>query len=41
MWYPEGNKARVFPQFKGDSFEILGATVQRGDIFVIVAPRSA
>ncbi|OKI05312.1 ABC transporter permease [Streptomyces sp. CB02923] len=36
-WYPEGNKARVFPQFKGDSFEILGATVQRGDIFVIVA----
>lgn len=37
MWYPEGNKARVFPQFKGDSFEILGATVQRGDIFVIVA----
>ncbi|MEF3115745.1 branched-chain amino acid ABC transporter permease [Streptomyces chrestomyceticus] len=37
MWYPEGNKARVFPQFKGDSIEILGATVQRGDIFVIVA----
>ncbi|GCD46591.1 branched-chain amino acid ABC transporter permease [Streptomyces paromomycinus] len=37
MWYPEGNKARVFPQFKGDSFEILGATVQRGDIFVIAA----
>ncbi|MEU7198957.1 branched-chain amino acid ABC transporter permease [Streptomyces sp. NPDC045470] len=37
MWYPEGNKARVFPQFKGDSFEILGATVQRGDLFVIVA----
>ncbi|MEV5594311.1 branched-chain amino acid ABC transporter permease [Streptomyces sp. NPDC052496] len=37
MWYPEGNKARVFPQFKGDSFEILGATVQRGDIFVVIA----
>ncbi|MET9295960.1 branched-chain amino acid ABC transporter permease [Streptomyces sp. NPDC003077] len=36
-WYPGGNKARVFPQFKGDAFHILGATVQRGDIFVLVA----
>lgn len=36
-WYPDGKQARVFPQFKGHAFEILGATVQRGDLFVLVA----
>ncbi|MFI8998286.1 branched-chain amino acid ABC transporter permease [Streptomyces sp. NPDC053542] len=36
-WYPDAKKARVFPQFKGDAFDVLGATVQRGDLFVLIA----
>ncbi|MEU5300322.1 branched-chain amino acid ABC transporter permease [Streptomyces noursei] len=36
-WYPDGKQARVFPQFKGHALDILGATVQRGDLFVLIA----
>ncbi|MBC2877158.1 MULTISPECIES: branched-chain amino acid ABC transporter permease [Streptomyces] len=36
-WYPDAKKARVFPQFKGESFKILGATVQRGEVFLLIA----
>lgn len=36
-WYPDAKKARVFPQFKGDSFEFWDMTIQRGDLFVLVA----
>ncbi|MFE4020353.1 branched-chain amino acid ABC transporter permease [Streptomyces sp. NPDC059101] len=36
-WYPDGKQARVFPQFKGHALNILGATVQRGDLFVLIA----
>ncbi|MDG9688091.1 branched-chain amino acid ABC transporter permease [Streptomyces sp. DH18] len=39
MWYPNATKDRPFPQFEGEAFDILGATIQRGDVFVlIVAP---
>ncbi|BFP55980.1 branched-chain amino acid ABC transporter permease [Streptomyces anulatus] len=39
MWYPNATKDRSFPQFEGEAFDILGATIQRGDVFVlIVAP---
>ncbi|GHH94846.1 branched-chain amino acid ABC transporter permease [Streptomyces capillispiralis] len=37
MWYPEAKKDRSFPQFEGEAIDILGATVQRGDLFVIIA----
>ncbi|MEK2472950.1 MULTISPECIES: branched-chain amino acid ABC transporter permease [Streptomyces] len=36
-WYPDGKQARVFPQFKGHALDVLGATVQRGDLFVLIA----
>ncbi|AIA02979.1 ABC transporter permease [Streptomyces noursei ZPM] len=36
-WYPDGKQARVFPQFKGHALDLLGATVQRGDLFVLIA----
>lgn len=37
MWYPDATKDRSFPQFEGEGFEIFGATIQRGDLFVLVA----
>ncbi|MFF8033886.1 MULTISPECIES: branched-chain amino acid ABC transporter permease [unclassified Streptomyces] len=37
MWYPEAKKDRSFPQFQGEPLDILGATVQRGDLFVLIA----
>ncbi|MEE1737347.1 branched-chain amino acid ABC transporter permease [Streptomyces sp. BE147] len=37
MWYPDATKDRSFPQFKGEAFEILGANIQRGDVFVLIA----
>ena len=37
MWYPEAKKDRSFPQFQGEPIDLLGATVQRGDLFVIIA----
>ncbi|QNE78002.1 branched-chain amino acid ABC transporter permease [Streptomyces finlayi] len=36
MWYPNATKDRSFPQFEGEAFEILGANIQRGDLFVLV-----
>ncbi|GHF66459.1 branched-chain amino acid ABC transporter permease [Streptomyces mashuensis] len=36
-WYPDAKKARVFPQFTGDSLHLLGATVQRGELFLLIA----
>ncbi|MFI7288046.1 branched-chain amino acid ABC transporter permease [Streptomyces anulatus] len=36
MWYPNATKDRSFPQFEGEAFDILGATIQRGDVFVLV-----
>ncbi len=36
MWYPDATKDRSFPQFEGEAFDVLGATIQRGDIFVLV-----
>ncbi|MEU9758372.1 branched-chain amino acid ABC transporter permease [Streptomyces sp. NPDC047985] len=35
-WYPDAKKDRSFPQFKGDAFDILGAHIQRGDLFVLI-----
>ena len=35
-WYPDAKKDRSFPQFKGEAFDILGAHVQRGDLFVLI-----
>ncbi|MCX4968703.1 branched-chain amino acid ABC transporter permease [Streptomyces sp. NBC_00654] len=37
MWYPDATKDRSFPQFKGEAFEIFGANIQRGDVFVLIA----
>ncbi|GGY91857.1 branched-chain amino acid ABC transporter permease [Streptomyces nitrosporeus] len=37
MWYPDATKDRSFPQFKGEGIDLLGATVQRGDLFVLIA----
>ncbi|WP_103531034.1 branched-chain amino acid ABC transporter permease [Streptomyces sp. SM11] len=37
MWYPDATKDRSFPQFEGEALDILGATIQRGDIFVLVS----
>ena len=36
-FYPDAKKARAFPQFSGGSIEILGANVQRGEIFLLIA----
>ncbi|MET8682305.1 branched-chain amino acid ABC transporter permease [Streptomyces sp. NPDC004647] len=36
-WYPNAKKARVFPQFSGDPINILGADVQRSELFVVIA----
>ncbi|OON74664.1 branched-chain amino acid ABC transporter permease [Streptomyces tsukubensis] len=35
--YPHAKSDISFPQFHGDSFHVLGATIQRGDLFVIIA----
>ncbi|MEU3652540.1 branched-chain amino acid ABC transporter permease [Streptomyces sp. NPDC032161] len=35
-WYPDAKKDRSFPQFKGEAFDILGAHIQRGDLFVLI-----
>ena len=37
MWYPDAKKDRSFPQFEGGPIEILGANIQRGDLFVLIA----
>lgn len=37
MWYPNATKDRSFPQFKGEAIDIFGASIQRGDLFVIIA----
>ncbi|MFG3408498.1 branched-chain amino acid ABC transporter permease [Streptomyces sp. NPDC048142] len=37
MWYPDATKDRSFPQFEGEALDILGATIQRGDIFVLIS----
>jgi branched-chain amino acid transport system permease protein len=36
-WYPNAKKARVFPQFSGDPVSVLGADIQRSELFVIIA----
>ncbi|MGW7257862.1 branched-chain amino acid ABC transporter permease [Streptomyces sp. NPDC054834] len=36
-WYPDAKKDRPFPQFDGGPFDIFGANIQRGDLFVIIA----
>ena len=36
-WYPDAKKDRPFPQFSGGPFDIFGANIQRGDLFVIIA----
>ncbi|MFI9624176.1 branched-chain amino acid ABC transporter permease [Streptomyces sp. NPDC052042] len=36
MWYPNAKKDRSFPQFKGEALDILGAHIQRGDLFVLI-----
>ncbi|MFF4050945.1 branched-chain amino acid ABC transporter permease [Streptomyces chartreusis] len=37
MWYPNAKKDHPFPQFHGGPVEILGANIQRGDLFVLIA----
>lgn len=37
MWYPDAKKDVPFPRFQGDPIEILGANIQRGDLFVLIA----
>lgn len=37
MWYPDAKKDHPFPQFHGGPVEILGANIQRGDLFVLIA----
>ncbi|MFE5888626.1 branched-chain amino acid ABC transporter permease [Streptomyces sp. NPDC002285] len=37
MWYPDAKKDQPFPQFHGDPIDILGANIQRGDLFVLIA----
>ncbi|MEV7451033.1 branched-chain amino acid ABC transporter permease [Streptomyces nigra] len=37
MWFPDAKKDVPFPRFQGDPIEILGANIQRGDIFVLIA----
>lgn len=36
-WYPNATKDRPFPQFKGEAFDLFGAHIQRGDLFVLIA----
>ncbi|MFE9247486.1 branched-chain amino acid ABC transporter permease [Streptomyces sp. NPDC007088] len=36
-FYPDAKSDISFPQFHGDPFHVLGATVQRGDLFIIIA----
>lgn len=36
-WYPDAKKDRPFPQFDGGPFDFLGANIQRGDLFVLIA----
>ncbi|MBB5933573.1 branched-chain amino acid ABC transporter permease [Streptomyces zagrosensis] len=36
-WYPDAKKARTFPQFKSDAYEFWNMTIQRGDLFVLIA----
>ncbi len=36
-FYPEAKKARVFPQIPGSPFNVAGMTIQRSDLFLIVA----
>jgi branched-chain amino acid transport system permease protein len=36
-FYPDAKKARTFPQFSGSSIDILGANVQRGELFLLIA----
>ncbi|MBC9724627.1 branched-chain amino acid ABC transporter permease [Streptomyces sp. TRM68367] len=36
-WYPDAKKDRPFPQFEGGPFDIFGANIQRGDLFVLIA----
>lgn len=36
-FYPDAKKARTFPQFGGESVNILGANVQRGELFLLIA----
>ncbi|MET8943455.1 branched-chain amino acid ABC transporter permease [Streptomyces sp. NPDC004542] len=36
-WYPDAKKDRPFPQFDGGPFDVFGANIQRGDLFVIIA----
>ncbi|MBD0419819.1 branched-chain amino acid ABC transporter permease [Streptomyces sp. NPDC052309] len=37
MWYPEAKKDRSFPQFHGEPIDLFGTTIQRGDLFVLIA----
>jgi branched-chain amino acid transport system permease protein len=36
-WYPGAKSSRTFPQISGGPFHILGADIQTGDVFLIVA----
>ncbi|MGW0734644.1 branched-chain amino acid ABC transporter permease [Streptomyces sp. NPDC002851] len=36
-WYPDAKKDRSFPQFAGEPIPFLGAHIQRGDLFLIIA----
>jgi branched-chain amino acid transport system permease protein len=36
-WYPDAKKDRSFPQFDGSPFHVLGANIQRGDLFILIA----
>ncbi|MFG2646343.1 branched-chain amino acid ABC transporter permease [Streptomyces sp. NPDC048436] len=36
-WYPEAKKDRSFPQFSGNAIDVFGISIQRGDLFLIIA----
>ncbi|AUY52211.1 MULTISPECIES: branched-chain amino acid ABC transporter permease [Streptomycetaceae] len=36
-FYPDAKKARVFPKIPGDPFELGSVTIQRSDIFLLIA----
>ncbi|MFF3905359.1 branched-chain amino acid ABC transporter permease [Streptomyces sp. NPDC001848] len=36
-WYPNAKKDHPFPQFTGGPIDVLGANIQRGDLFVLIA----
>ncbi|NBE54191.1 branched-chain amino acid ABC transporter permease [Streptomyces boluensis] len=36
-WYPDAKKDRSFPQFDGEPLSVLGANIQIGSLFVLVA----